>query len=241
VIRAVTLDVAGTLVAPREPVGRTYARVARAHGIAADETVVERAFRDAFRAAPPLAFPEAAATERAHLERAWWRDVVAVALGVPRTEPRLDACVDALYAHFAHAAGWRVYPDVLPALEALRARRLRTAVVSNFDGRLPGLLDELGIGRCVDAVVWSSDVGAAKPAAAIFLEAVRRLGVAPAETIHVGDDPDADACGAKRAGLRVIQLDRSGRDPNALVSLAGLAARLSDPASDPSTSSRRPP
>lgn len=230
-IRAVTLDVAGTLVAPREPVGRTYARVARAHGIVADETAVERAFRDAFRAAPPLAFPDAAARERTGRERAWWRDVVAVALGVPPTHPRLDAAFDALYAHFAHGYAWRVHPDVLPALEALRTRKLRTGVVSNFDGRLPGLLDELGLGQWFDAVVWSSDVGAAKPARAIFLEAVRRLGVAPAEAVHVGDDPDADVAGAERAGMRVIQLDRSCRTANALTSLDGLAMRLSDPVS----------
>ncbi len=230
-IRAVTFDVAGTLVALREPVGRTYARIARAHGIAADEAAVERAFRDAFRAAPALAFPDAPTTERARCERAWWRDVVAVALAVAPTHPRLDAAFDELYAHFAHAYAWHVHLDVLPALEALRARKLRTAVVSNFDGRLPGLLDELGIGRCFDAVVWSSDVGVAKPAAAIFVEAVRRLGVAPAETIHVGDDADADVAGAERAGLRVIQLDRSNRTPNALTSLDGLAMRLSDPAS----------
>jgi putative hydrolase of the HAD superfamily len=231
VIRAVTFDAAGTLVALREPVGRTYARVARAHGIAADEAAVEQSFRNAFRTAPPLAFADAAASERANRERAWWRDVVAVALGVPPTHPRIDAAFEALYAHFAHAYAWHVHLDVLPALEALRARRLRTAVVSNFDGRLPGLLDELGLGRWLDAVVWSSDVGVAKPAPAIFLEAVRRLGVAPAEAVHVGDDPDADVAGAKRAGMRVIHLDRSGQSPNALTSLDGLPMRLSDPAS----------
>src|SRR5262249_49012027 len=121
VIRAVTFDFAGTLVAPREPVGRTYARVARAHGIAADEAAVERAFRNAFRTAPPLAFPDTAASERANRERAWWRDIVAVALGVPSTHPRLDATFDELYPYFAHGDAWHVHPDVMPALEALRA------------------------------------------------------------------------------------------------------------------------
>jgi len=57
VIRAVTFDAAGTLIAPREPVGATYARIAAAHGIAADAATTAAAFRRAFAAAPPMAFP----------------------------------------------------------------------------------------------------------------------------------------------------------------------------------------
>jgi putative hydrolase of the HAD superfamily len=226
VIRAVTFDAAGTLITPREPVGRTYARAARALGMPADEIAVERAFRAAFRAAPPLAFAGTTDAARADHERAWWHEIVRTALAVDVAQPAFETCFETLYDHYAHAAAWTVYPDVRPSLEALRRRGLRTAVVSNFDRRLEPLLDALELRPAFDAVVWSSDVGAAKPSPAIFLHAVRRLGVAPAETVHVGDDPDADVAGATRAGLRAVHLDRSGRHPDALTTLATLDRRL---------------
>jgi putative hydrolase of the HAD superfamily len=226
VIRAVTFDAAGTLIAPREPVGRTYARVARELGIPADEATVEQRFRAAFRAAPPLAFPDVAGDERESRERAWWRDIVGRALGAGGAHARFDACFERLFAHYARAAAWIVYAEVPSVLTGLRARGLRTGVVSNFDGRLPRLLDELGLAPALDAIVWSSDVGAAKPASAIFAEAVRRLGVARAEVCHVGDDLEADVAGAAQAGVRAIHLDRSLRQPDALTTLSDLDRRL---------------
>jgi len=194
VIRAITLDAAGTLMAPREPVGETYARIARTFGIAVRPAEVETRFRRALRAAPPLAFPGTDARDRTTREGAWWRDVVRAALG--------------------------------PGLLAFRARGLRVAVVSNFDGRLPGLLDGLGLTPALDLAVWSSAAGAAKPAREIFEVAARDLGVDLADVCHVGDDVDADIAGAEAAGAMAVHLDRTGRRSGAIRSLTDLLARL---------------
>jgi putative hydrolase of the HAD superfamily len=227
VIRAVTFDVAGTLITPREPVGATYARVAREHGIEVEPSAVDAAFRRALRRAPPLAFPGAHDAAIGQRERAWWRDVVCTALGRGADHPGFAACFDALYAYYADGAAWRLFPDVVPALRGLRARGLRLGVVSNFDARLPGLLDRLGLASKFTAVMWSSAVGAAKPATAIFTAAVQRLGVTPTDTAHVGDDPEADVAGANAAGLVAIRLDRSGTERAAAIrSLAELGPRL---------------
>lgn len=48
-VRALFVDAAGTLLRPREPVGVTYARAARQHGIEADPVAVEARFRAALR------------------------------------------------------------------------------------------------------------------------------------------------------------------------------------------------
>jgi len=229
VIRAVTFDAAGTLIVPREPVGETYARIARRFGIAADAEVVEPAFRRAFGAAPPLVFPDVDAVGRPAAERAWWRHVVEAALGAPEPGPAFDACFAALFAHFAGAAAWTVHPDVGPTLAALRARGLGLGVVSNFDGRLPGLLDAFGLAASFDAIVWSSDVGAAKPDPAIFRAAATRLGVEPTELCHVGDDTIADVDGARHAGAMAVLIDRSGATPGSLATLTDLVARLDAP------------
>ena len=215
---AVTFDAAGTLIAPREPVGATYARIATLHGITADAATTEAAFRRAFAAAPPMAFPGAAPSDLARHERRWWRAVVADTLGpTAAAQPSFDACFDALFAHYASAAAWTLFADAPPALRALRDRGLRIGVVSNFDGRLPAILDGLGV--AADAVVWSTRAGAAKPARAIFAAVASALGVPLDELCHVGDDIDADVRGALAAGARAIHVDRSSAYAEGLTTL----------------------
>jgi putative hydrolase of the HAD superfamily len=226
VIRAVTLDAAGTLFAPREPVGRTYARLAREAGIAVDAAEVEERFRGALGAAPPLAFPDAAGEELTRRELAWWRDVVRASFGTGADHPAFEGCFRALYRHYADGPAWAVFPDVMPTLRALRTRGLRLAVVSNFDGRLPGLLAELGLSPLFDAVVWSTAAGAAKPAAAIFRHAARALAVPIDAICHVGDDLEADVRGARAAGATAIALNRSGTIAGDIATLADLPPRF---------------
>jgi putative hydrolase of the HAD superfamily len=212
-IRAVSVDAAGTLFAPAEPVGETYARVARRHGIAASPATVERAFRAAFSAAPPLAFPGASPAARATHERAWWYTIVRASLQVPRADAAFDACAEALFAHYARAEAWHVFADVPAALAALRARGLRLVVVSNFDARLGPLLDALGLASWFDHVEHSVGAGAAKPDPRIFLAALGAIDVAPTDAVHVGDAVVDDVEGARAAGLGAVLLDRSQRRP----------------------------
>ena len=73
-ITAVFFDAAGTLFEPREPIGRTYARLARDFGLEASEEAVAASFRHAFGAAPGLAFGLGLRpAELRRLEREWWR------------------------------------------------------------------------------------------------------------------------------------------------------------------------
>ena len=209
-LRAVTFDAAGTLFGIAEPVGETYARVAARHGIRVPASKADAGFRRAFSTAPPLAFPGASPTRLAAHERAWWYTIVRQALGTPASSPAFDACFDELYAYFATAPAWRVFPDVPGALAALRAHDLLLAVVSNFDARLNGLLEGLGIRRLLDAVVCSSHAGSAKPDPAIFRAALAELDVPATATLHVGDEPVADVLGARSAGLSAVLLCRSG-------------------------------
>jgi putative hydrolase of the HAD superfamily len=212
-LAAVTLDAAGTLFDVAEPVGTTYARVAARHGVTVAAGALERGFRAAFAAAPPLAFPGASPTRLADHEYAWWYALVRRAFGGACAAPGFDACFAELFDHYAGAAAWRVFPEVPAALAALRGRGLRLAVVSNFDARLTGLLGALGLRERVDETVHSSRVGVAKPDTGIFRVALARLGVAPGEALHVGDGVDADVEGARAAGLGAVLVDRRRRRP----------------------------
>jgi putative hydrolase of the HAD superfamily len=213
-LAAVTLDAGGTLFEVAEPVGRTYARLAARHGILVDPETLDAAFAEAFVWAPPLAFPGASPSRLADHERAWWYAIVRHAFGETAAAARgFDACFDDLFAHYARPEAWRVFPEVPAALAALRARGLASAVVSNFDGRLPALLDGLGLAPLVDHVVYSARTGAAKPDARIFRDAVGRMGVAPARALHAGDSLHADVEGARAAGLHAALVARRGDAP----------------------------
>jgi putative hydrolase of the HAD superfamily len=209
-LAAVTLDAAGTLFVPQEAVGATYARVAARHDIVLDPVATGDRFRHAMRAAPPLAFPGIPPDRRREAERAWWRAVVRAAFGADAAQPGFDASFEALWMHFARPGAWTLDEGALDTLRALRAARLRLAIVSNFDGRLFELLDGLGITPLVDAVVASTAHDAAKPDPRLFHVAARLLSVPAHDVLHVGDDVDLDVHGALGAGCRAMLLARDG-------------------------------
>ena len=134
-----------------------------------------------------------------------------------------------LSAHFRSTASWAVYDDVVATLDRLAAEGLPLAVVSNWDSQLPGLLADLGLAARFDALLVSAIEETGKPDPEIFRRACERVGVAPAEALHVGDSPREDYEAARRAGLQALLLDRDGRHdgaPDRIASLAEVPARL---------------
>jgi putative hydrolase of the HAD superfamily len=111
---------------------------------------------------------------------------------------------------FAAREAWHVFPDVLPALDALAAAGIRRAVISNWLWGAPELLHELDLAAHFEALVISSRVGYQKPHQGIFRHALEVTGVAPEQALHVGDSYRADAMGALAAGIRPVLIDRSG-------------------------------
>jgi putative hydrolase of the HAD superfamily len=213
---AVLLDAVGTLIRPREPIGATYARIAREHGVAIPAWRLDDAFARVLRGAEPMPAGGAAA------EREWWRGVVRATFRAADQMQRFadfDACFDALFAHFARADAWLAAQGADAALATLRAAGRRLAVASNFDARLPAILAGLGVADALDLVWLPRDAGTAKPDPAFFAGACARLGVAPQRAVSVGDDPAHDLDPARRAGLAAI-------DVRELASLAELPARI---------------
>lgn len=106
-----------------------------------------------------------------------------------------------------------LYPDVRPALAALRDRGLRLGVVSNWDLSLDDHVQELGLEPYLDTVVGSQAVGSEKPQARIFQIALTQVGVKAAEALHVGDMYPADVLGARAASLTPVLIDRYDLQP----------------------------
>ncbi len=207
-VDAVTFDATGTLIhAPRR--SEIYAEVFERHGLQAEPEAIEPVIREVWQ---ELACLTDGSTDRfaSHPEgpRGWWRrfaERVAERLELP--SPSRFATTE-LFERFARSDAWQAYPDAYDALVGLRRQGLRLGVVSNFDGRLVGVLEGLGLAPYLDAVVVSAAVGYEKPDPRIFLVATRSLEVDPARTAHVGDRRREDVEGALALGMRAILLDR---------------------------------
>ena len=113
-----------------------------------------------------------------------------------------------LYERFAQPDAWRIFPDVAPTLQGLSGRGLKLGIISNWDDRLRPLLSALRLDAHFEVIVISCEVGASKPASAIFEAAIAQLGVPADSILHVGDSFEADVQGANSAGLRAVRVDR---------------------------------
>ncbi|MFT4192684.1 MAG: HAD family hydrolase, partial [Comamonas sp.] len=63
-----------------------------------------------------------------------------------------------------------------------------------------------GLAPLLDAILVSEAEGVHKPDPLIFQRALRALGLAAHEAVHVGDHPVNDVAGAHAAGLRTVWL-----------------------------------
>jgi len=106
---------------------------------------------------------------------------------------------------------WRVFLDTMqPAPAALQlleelSRTHSLALVSNHTTEVQlRKLEALGLEPYFEVVMTSEEAGVEKPDPRIFEQALRALGVAPADSVMVGDGPGVDLLGAQRAGVRCI-------------------------------------
>jgi len=189
--RAITIDAFGTLVELVDPVEPLRAALTAA-GVEREAEVVAGAFAAEVAHYLPRAHEGRDAASLAALRR----DCAAVFLAAAGAD--LDPARFA--PAFVRALSFRALPGTVEALDALRARGLRLACVSNWDVSLGDALAAAGLAPRLDAIVSSAEAGAPKPDPRPFRLALERLGVEPAEALHVGDD-EADRLGAEAAGL----------------------------------------
>jgi FMN phosphatase YigB (HAD superfamily) len=95
------------------------------------------------------------------------------------------------------------------ALESVKSKGYRMAVISNFDyaPTAYSLIEKFRIGRFFEKIVISEEVGWRKPKPVIFTTAIELLGIRPEEALYVGDNFSADICGAKGVGMDAVWLN----------------------------------
>jgi putative hydrolase of the HAD superfamily len=198
-IEAVTFDVGGTLIQPWPSVGHVYAGVAARHGV---ENLSPERINEQFRAA------WRAKTNFNHTREDWAALVEKAFSGLTNQQSN-QTFFPELYDRFGASNAWRMFEDVLPALDALATAGIRLAVISNWDERLRPLLQQLELSDYFETIIVSCEAGFAKPSPVIFEHAVKKLGLPPGSILHVGDNLIADLQGARGAGFRAVRIDRT--------------------------------
>lgn len=105
---------------------------------------------------------------------------------------------------------YEVFPDAEDTLRAVSATHTLGLVTNGASCLQREKLAASGLGGYFEVVVAAGDVGAGKPDAAMFREALARLGAAAHDTTMVGDNLERDIDGALDAGLRAVWLNRDG-------------------------------
>ncbi len=108
--------------------------------------------------------------------------------------------------------GWAPFPEVRGALEGLRARGWRLAILSNSDRDLIDA-SRAQIGVPIDATVVAEEVGSYKPELAHWERFFSQTGADRARHVHVAASQFHDIAPARELGLRSVWINRLGEQP----------------------------
>jgi putative hydrolase of the HAD superfamily len=206
-LRAVFLDVGGTLLREARPRWSLYAAAARARGLAVDDGSMRQWMRSAHDELPREL--NGAFRYSDPWFEAFIRSIFRERLGLPEAE--LEGLTRELFDLFERGSTFRVYPGAHALLSACRARGLALCAISNWSERLERVLSALGLGAAFDFVLCSARERLEKPDPALFRLALARAGVPAAAALHAGDDPQNDGRGARAAGLSAVLVDHDDR------------------------------
>ena len=104
------------------------------------------------------------------------------------------------------------YDDASGALQAVKAKSKRTAILSNGS---PSMLDSAvraaGLEKFIDMVLSVEDVGIYKPSRRVYRHAMQKLQIPDAPSICFVSANSWDAQAAAQFGFQVVRLNRNGQ------------------------------
>jgi HAD superfamily hydrolase (TIGR01509 family) len=182
---------------------RAIIDAAAAMGHDVDEELAQRLWADIQTRARTAEERDKGRDLSAELHRQCWTDlyraadVIAVGLA------------EALYDMESDPARWMPFADTVPTVTALADRGVPQGVVSDTGFDIRPIFRANGMAEHIGVFVLSYEHGRLKPDPALFELACDELGVSPAETLMVGDNPITDS-GAILAGLTSYLLPPAG-------------------------------
>ena len=193
----VSFDCYGTLVDWETGISTAVAGVLESHGVRKTRAETLALFADAEPRVQNLGV---------YLE---YRRVLRGVMGMIGAETGIGLTGSELGCLADTLPGWPVFPDVLDALRALKAR-YRLAIISNVDdGLFARTAEKLGVD--FDAVVTSQQARSYKPDLHNFNLALERMGAAKEKWLHVGESLYHDIGPANRLGIASVWVNRADR------------------------------
>lgn len=178
------------------------------HGIRRAPTDVAQAeYRARVRLDPHLA--PGASTENQSVAGYYFRYVLEE-LGI--TDPEINRAIAEWRKSYNLPVGlWnQAGPEAVDVLRRLKSEGAGTGVVSNSNGSVKTILEELELARHLDFILDSAVVGLEKPDPRIFRLALEAARVKAEEAVYIGDLYSVDVLGARGAGIEAILLDPGG-------------------------------
>lgn len=130
-------------------------------------------------------------------------------LGILHDDEALEWLHDNFKVHYKTS----FYPCVETLLREL-STKFKLALVSNTMSDQPRLLlQESKMDQYFDLMICSRDLGVRKPNPEIFKIVLEKIGAKPSETVHVGDNVEADMYGARDAGITGIWIKTPDQPP----------------------------
>jgi putative hydrolase of the HAD superfamily len=208
-IRVISFDVGFTLLEPAPSFGGILSKLAACRGYDCDPDMLTLRFFDAHHKYAKLSRIEGkgmyACEERS---KHWWDKITIKAYGRLINSDDAQPLADQCYNELSKGTSWKLYPDVLPALRELSAGGYRLIVLSNWDSRLPGILEELGIAGFFQSVYYSTSVEFEKPDEPFFRYMLEDLQIPANSVLHIGDNLIDDLDGASRMGMHGMVVKR---------------------------------
>ena len=142
-----------------------------------------------------------------------WSAYLAEEAGVPGTPEQINAdVVDGMLA--AYRRELPLLPDAVDVVGRLATRFPLALASSSNRAIFEEVLRLSGLADAFTVTVSSEEVPRGKPAPDVYLEAARRLGVAP-ENCAAVEDSHAGIRSARAAGMRVIAIPNASYPPDA--------------------------
>jgi putative hydrolase of the HAD superfamily len=210
---AIVFDATGTLIQAAEPVGEVYHRIALQHGVDLPAWRIQDAFRRVLRHAPTRGVEGDGIAGRRAQEIQWWVERIRQTFQATDSTARFDdfpRFAQALFDAYRAPGAWHVCPGIHGVLQSLRDRVIPLGVISNFDHRLPDILEGLGIIDFFDFIEIPSTSGRIKPDARLFASAAGRFDRPLSGLTYVGDDPPERLARIAAQGVRVVDIRDCG-------------------------------
>jgi putative hydrolase of the HAD superfamily len=216
--KAVLFDLGDTLIRTAE-IPEIYRRIAENFGIKLSADEIREAHKD-------VGESDAIEGMITSGQEFWvkWNAEVLKRAGILENRAFLARKIDELWWEYADL---EVYPDVIETLTQLKAKGVKSGVITNGLKRdYEQILGRLKLTDFFDIVVGIDTCNKAKPDNEIFLHTVNMLNVRPEQAIFIGDSMKFDYEGARDAGLRPLLIDREGKASEGVETIRTLAEVL---------------